>query len=118
MNPERKERVRTDAETGIRHTYGPYWKFASHEPCCVCGRRDGTPADHWMTVGTLGKDPANCLPVCTDHNDRHELGRDTWVETYGVEVEAVLREVWEKFKAARPEQADRLVRHLPNRRPE
>lgn len=109
-------RNREDHETGVRHTYGPYWRWAFTSPCCVCGRVDGAPADHWKTVGAGGRDPGNCLPVCTDHNDRHELGRQTWAEIYGIEPFEVARGLWRQFKRHNPDTAEKLEPHLPERR--
>lgn len=107
---------RRDSESGVKHIYGPAWRFASHLPCCVCGQIDGTPADHWKTVGAGGKDPANVIPVDADHNNRHDLGPDTWADTYDVDPQQVAWDVWEQFKTARPEDAEKLEDHLPERR--
>ncbi len=100
INPERRARSRGGPPgSPERHIYGPYWIFASWLPCCVCGAVDGAPADHWKTVGSGGRDYGNCLPVCVAHNDRHELGRETWQGFYRVDAEAVcecVRQLWEE----------------------
>lgn len=107
---------REDPETGVKHTYGPFWVWVSAAPCCVCGTLDGAPADHWIPVGRGGKDPANCIPVCTNHNDRHELGEETWPETYYVDAKAVAWEQWERFRERKPKLAEKLEPYLPERR--
>lgn len=107
---------RRDPETGVRYRYGPYWKWASYRPCVVCGTLDGAPADHWVPVGRGGKDPANCLSCCVDHQDRHQVGEETWPEKYDVGVEEELWETWREFRRAKPEIAEKLEPQLPERR--
>lgn len=107
---------REDPETGVQYRYGPFWRFASYRPCVVCGTLDGAPADHWVPVGRGGKDPANCLSLCVHHQDRHDMGEDTWRETYDVDVEEELDRAWREFRKLKPELAEKLEDHLPERR--
>lgn len=105
-NPERLRRRRISG--GVKHTYGPAFRAISKLPCCVCGTRDGAPADHWVPVGRGGTDVANCLPICADHQDRHDLGPDTWAETHGVDPEAACERAWRTFLRRRPKLARKL----------
>lgn len=112
-NKERRERTRTD-ENGLRHTYGEYFRFASvTQPCAVCGTYDEAGADHYVPVGRGGRDPANCIPICANHQDRHQLGIDTWQDRYDVDAEQACREAWASFQLRRPKLARKLAEHLP-----
>lgn len=105
---------RTDPETGVRHTYGPCFEWISQNlPCCVCGKTDGAPADHWKTVGSGGKDPGNCLPICADHSGRHDMGRETWATAHRIDPVETAMEAWRAFERAEPELAEKLESHLP-----
>lgn len=98
---DKKQRNRRDRK-GRKHTYGPYFKWVSAQPCIVCGTVDGAPADHYKTVGSGGRDKANLIPVCVDHQDRHTKGLDTWIEHYDLTHEEVLihmLKLWERYDA-------------------
>lgn len=103
---ERKQERRH--EDGVKHTYGPAWKTISRFPCCVCGTRDGAPADHWVPVGRGGTDVGNCLPLCSDHQGRHRMGEQTWAERHDVDPKEACEWAWRTFARRRPRLAQRL----------
>lgn len=96
MNRERRDRSRT--EDGQRHTYGPYFRWASDRRCCGCGTYPCVP-HHLDTVGTLGRDAENLLDVCYACHDQIETeGLSAWEAEHGIDAEDRASELWSEYQ--------------------
>lgn len=104
-NPERLKRMRTDPDTGIQHTYGPYHEWVKTQPCIVTGRH-GAAAHHIKSVKSGGRDYGNQValsPVL--HAELHTVGPGKFQRKYGVDLESEadrLRAVWDALRAGAP----------------
>jgi len=80
-------------------TYSAAFFIIAGMECCVpgCTKQSGPP-DHVKTVGSGGKDRKNLIPVCYKHHtERHNKGRKTFEDKYGIELAQIAEETWTKL---------------------
>jgi hypothetical protein len=79
--------------------YGDHAKTVRSLPCCVCGHRPPSFAHHYKTRGSGGT-KRHLTPLCLVHHDAvHLMGRVNFESCYGVNLEAVAKELWEKRRS-------------------
>ena len=86
VNPERTKRMRTDAETGEQHTYGPYHRWIVEKcPCLVTFTTHNTVGHHLTTVKSGGRDYGNEIPLdYILHVELHDIGEERFCEKYSL----------------------------------
>ena len=88
VNPERKARMRTDPETGERHTYGEYHEWVKTLRCAVTFKAI-VDAHHLKHVKSGGRDYRNQVPPRHDlHIELHTSGPSKFERKYDVDLDA------------------------------
>jgi hypothetical protein len=83
VNSERKQRMRTDQETGEQHTYGPYHRWIEKQPCIVTYTTTNTVGHHLTRVKSGGRDYANEIPLdYILHVELHDIGEARFCAKY------------------------------------
>lgn len=68
------------------------------QPCAVCGRSPSECA-HVRSRGAGGK-AADILPLCrTCHSEQHQVGRETFEATRGVNLAQIARDTEQRWRA-------------------
>lgn len=121
VNRERRKRRRVDGDTGVKHTYGSYHRWIQTRPCWIRHHPDhdcggGGSGHHVRHVGNGGKDPANEVPLCEPaHQELHRIGKGTWEGRYDVSLQRARWTLWDRFRQAHPERAEKLAGYTPAR---
>ena len=73
--------------------------FVRTLPCSVCGRTRGVQAAHAPGSRGMGQKRSDLetLPLCAAHHEeQHRIGWPRFTQTYGLDVQAILRELRER----------------------
>ena len=87
--------------------YGEYFDWVRGRPC-LCAFAEvgpncfgGTVGHHVKTVGAGGKDERNLVALCVvHHTEVHGIGRRTFEDKYGVDLDIEADNLWCKWRAA------------------
>lgn len=73
--------------------------FVRTLPCSVCGRTRGVQAAHAPGSRGMGQKRSDLetLPLCAAHHEeQHRIGWPRFIQTYGLDVQEILRELGER----------------------